>query len=805
MKFTLNWLKDYLDTDASLEQIVEKLTDIGLEVEGVHDPAATYAPFKVAYVESAQKHPDADRLKVCIVDTGKEKLQVVCGAPNARTGMKGIFAPSGAYVPGTDMVLKKGVIRGQESNGMLVSEREMGLSDEHDGIIEVSEDAAVGTPFAALYGLDDPVIEVGLTPNRADCAGVRGIARDLAAAGLGSLKDMDVPKIKYEGSSPISVRLDFNDENRDACPYFIGVHIKGVKNGASPAWLQKRMKAVGLKSISALVDVTNYISWALCRPLHVFDADKIKGDLCVRLAKEGESLEALDEETYMLPEFATVIADDNGAQAIGGIMGGMQSGCTDKTRNVFLEVAYFDPMRTAKAGRHLGIISDARYRFERGVDPVFLPDAAAIATKMILDLCGGSASAPVVAGAEPDWRREYDFDPDFTENMTGVKIDPKQQIEILNILGFEVKGAKAPYQVTPPSWRGDILGRADLVEEIVRIYGFEHIPALSVRRNESDTKEAETPMLSRARKARAKMAGRGLYECVTWSFMDGTKADLFGSQSQKQNAMALTLKNPISSELDRMRPSILPNLMMAAKRNADKGYPDNALFEVGPVFAGAKPQDQSLVATGIRAGRMGDRHWSGPEANRAADLYDVKADALAVLAAAGAPAENMQVTRDAPEWYHPGRSGALRLGKNVFAYFGELHPAVLEAMDVRENICGFEVFLNNIPAAKNKGTAKKLLVMEPLQPLSRDYAFLVDCKTSADDLVRAAVGADKALIKSAAVFDVYQGDKVEAGKKSVALNVVIQPQGESLKDQEIEALSQKIIASISERTGAKLR
>jgi phenylalanyl-tRNA synthetase beta chain len=801
MKFTLGWLKDYLETDSSLDEIVAKLTDLGLEVDGVHDPAAAFAPFAVAYVEAAEKHPDADRLKVCTVDTGIEKIQVVCGAPNARTGMKGIFAPAGSYVPGTDMVLKKGVIRGQESNGMLVSEREMGLSDEHDGIIEVADDVAIGTKFAALYGMDDPVIEIGLTPNRPDCAGIYGIARDLAAAGLGTLKHPEIPVVKGAFKSDISVSLVFEEGDKEACPYFVGCLIKGIKNGPAPKWMQNRMKAVGLKSISTIVDITNYLSYALCRPLHVFDADKLSGGLHARLAKEGETILALDEEEYTLSSDMTVIADDKKAHAIAGVMGGMESGCGLETTNVFLEVGYFDPMRTAKTGRALQIISDARYRFERGVDPAFLEDACAIATQMIVDLCGGKPSEPVIAGAQPAPSKPYEFDPALTVRMSGVGIPEDKQLAILKDLGFVIEGKKAPYQVSAPTWRPDILGKADLVEEIIRVYGYEHIPALSVRRAAGDPKIAETPSLRSARKARAILADLGLHECVTWSFMGGAQADLFGAQ----NAAALTLKNPISSALDRMRPSILPNLIEAAGRNYAKSYPDNALFEVGPVFHGTKPQDQEMVATAIRAGHMGPRHWSGENANRAVDLYDAKDDALAVLAACGAPASNMQVSRDAPQWYHPGRSGALRLGPKVFAYFGELHPAVLSALNVRERMCAAEVFLDRIPAPRNKGTEKAFLALNPLQPLSRDFAFMVGRDVAAADLVRAAMGADKKMITAAEIFDVYQGDNVAADQKSVALNVSIQPQEKSMTDEEIEALSKKIINSIETKTGAKLR
>ncbi len=802
MKFTLGWLKDHLETSASLNEIVRTLTAIGLEVESVDDPSETFAPFTVAYVESAEKHPDADRLKVCIVDTGKEKIQVVCGAPNARTGMKGVFAPSGSYIPGTDMTLKKGVIRGQESCGMLVSEREMGLSDDHEGIIDVTDrDPEVGTPFTALYGLDDPVIEIGLTPNRADCTGVRGIARDLAAAGLGTLKPLEVPKAKGGFDSPVAVELQFESGTEEACPLFIGRYIKGVKNGPSPDWLQRRLTAIGLRPISALVDITNYMSFDLGRPLHVFDADKLSGDIHVRLARGGETLAALNDKSYTLTDTMTAVCDQSGVIGLGGVIGGETTGCTEETVNVFLEVAYFDPMRTARTGRALQIVSDARYRFERGVDPAFVGPAAELATRMILDLCGGEASAITQAGAAPETDRAIAFDPAYTNKLAGIHIDETAQRAILDALGFEMHSNN----VHPPSWRGDIEGQADLVEEIVRIHGYDRLEPVSLGKPGVVTQNAETPSLTRARKARASLAQRGLYESVTWSFVGRDIADLFGAQHY-QTAAALKILNPISAELDQMRPAILPNLVAAAGRNHDRGFPDSALFEVGPVFYNALPDGQALVAAGIRAGHQGPKHWSGDESSRPVDAFDVKADALAVLEACGAPVQSLQATRDAPDWYHPGRSGTLRLGPNVLAYFGELHPAVLEAMDARETMAGFEVFLDNIPAPKKKtGPARPLLMLSPLQPVQRDFAFIVDSDIEAEVLVRAAQGADKALISRVEIFDVYQGKGIEDGKKSIALNVTLQPSDETLTEAVLETVSGRIVDNVTRKTGGQLR
>lgn len=797
MKFTLGWLKDHLDTTATLDEIARTLTALGLEVEGIEDRAALFAPFKVAYVEKAEKHPDADRLRVCIVNTGTEKLQVVCGAPNARTGMKAVFAPAGSFIPGTGITLKKGVIRGQESNGMMVSEREMGLSDEHDGIIDVAADVPVGTPFADLYGLNDPVIEIALTPDRADCAGVRGIARDLAAAGLGTLKPLKDEAVKGTIKSPIAVHLKFAKDNAHACPLFIGRYIKGVKNGPSPNWLQDRLKAVGLRPISALVDVTNYLSLDLCRPLHVFDADTLKGDIHVRLANKGETLAALNDKDYTLDDFMTAVCDDSGVIGLGGVMGGRTTGCGDNTVNVFLEVAYFDPARTAKTGRALQIDSDARYRFERGIDPAFTVPATEIATRLILDLCGGEVSEPVVAGAVPQWQRPISFDAALTKKLTGVDLPVDKQMAILKTLGFTVDGAT----VTPPSWRGDVEGKADLVEEVVRVFGYDNIPAASLTKDSTVTMNAETPSLTRVRKARTALAARGMDEGVTWSFIPAGQAALFGSND---NA-ALKLLNPISNDLDTMRPSVLPNLLSAAARNAARGYADCALFEVGPAFAGVKTTEQMVVAGGIRHGHTGPRHWSGTEAHRAVDTFDVKADAQAVLAACGLPEGGAQITRDVPAWYHPGRAGALKLGNKVVAYFGEIHPAVLEAMDVKGPACGFEVFLDNIPGGKKKGTAKTLLQLPPLQPLGRDFAFLVDDGVEGDAILRAVKNADKALIAEATIFDVYKGKGVEDGKKSVAVAVTIQPRDQTLTDADIEGLAKKITDSVAAKTGGQLR
>lgn len=801
MKFTLSWLKDHLDTDASLDRIVEALTSLGLEVESVHDRSTELAAFRIAHVLSAEKHPDADKLRVLVVDTGKEKLQVVCGAPNARAGLKGVFASEGTYIPGSDITLKKGVIRGVESQGMMCSERELKLSDEHNGIIELPEDAPVGASFAEYAGLNDPVIDISLTPDRADCAGVRGIARDLAAAGLGTLRPLkdgalNADPVKGGFKSPLGVEI----ERPDACPLFVGRYIKGVRNGPSPKWLQDKLLAIGLRPISALVDITNYLTFDAARPLHVFDADKVHGGILVRMGRPGETLAALNGKEYELDGEMTVVADLERAEALAGIVGGEETGCTEATVNVFLEAAWFDPTRTAHTGRRLGIDSDARYRFERGVDPAAVVQGAERATRLILDLCGGEASELVVAGSEPEWRRTIALRHGRVLGLGGVDVPTAEQHRILEALGFravEQADGRTVYEV--PSWRADVHGEADLVEEVLRVHGYDAIPATPMERDGTVPKPALTPGQRRAVTARRALAARGLFEAVTWSFMPSEVAGLFGPLDA-----GLRLVNPISADLDVMRPSILPNLIQAAGRNADRGFPDVGLFEVGPAYRDPTPKGQDLVAAGVRAGNAVPRHWAVKA--RAVDAYDAKADALAVLEAVGAPTANLQVTTDAPDWYHPGRSGVLRLGPTVLARFGELHPAVLDTLKVKGPVVGFEVFLDAVPQPKKKGgTAKPLLQLSAFQPVERDFAFVVDVQVEADRIVRAAKGADKTLIKDVGVFDVYQGAGVGEGRKSVAVNVTLQPTGRTLTEEDIEAIGQKIVAAVAKATGGSLR
>jgi phenylalanyl-tRNA synthetase beta chain len=673
------------------------------------------------------------------------------------------------------------------------------LSDEHKGIIEVDQNHAVGTPMSDIFGLNDAVIEINVTPNRIDCASVYGIARDLAAAGLGRLKPMPKPEINSAFKCPVSVKID--DESS---PHFMGRMIKGVKNGPSPEWLQAYLKSVGQKSISALVDITNFLSLDLCRPLHVYDAGKLKGGIIVRQSRAGETLAALNEKTYELPDGAIAICDDSGVIGLGGIIGGASTGCDANTVDVFLESAYFMPERIAKTGRQLAINSDARYRFERGIDPESTALGIDIATNMILEICGGTASEVVEAGAPVKWQRTINYDPALLQKLIGVDLPAAQQKSILESLGFNVEGA-GPFTVQPPSWRGDIGGAADLTEEIIRIYGFEHIPSVSVRCAETVPEAAETPLMARQRLARTALAARGFMDCITWSFLPGAQAELFGlTDAALKNAM--TLKNPISSDMDVMRPSILPNLITAAQRNHDRGFGNVALAETGPIFKSVKPDGQVMVASGLRIGQNAPRSWADSASARGVDAFDAKADALAVLSACGAPAAGAQITADAPSYYHPGRSGALRLGPTVLAYFGEIHPAILEAMDVTQQAVGFEVFLSQLPAAKGKkGTTIPLLKLESLQPLARDFAFIVRTQTPAEDIVKAAKASDKTLIREAGIFDVYSGKGVEDGHKSVAFTVMLQPVDKTLTDQDLEALSAKIIENVIKKTGGKLR
>ncbi len=799
MKFTTGWLREYLETSASLDEIVESLTNLGLEVEQVSDPAAALSAFSAAKVIEAKPHPDADRLQVCSVETKDGMVEVVCGAPNARTGLVGVFAPSGSIIPGTGDKLRKSKIRGVESNGMLLSERELGLSEEHDGIIELDADVPIGRPLAEILGLNDPVIEIAITPNRQDCLGVYGIARDLAAAGLGTLTDSLIQSVPGVFPSPVSVDLRFDGATADACPYFVGRTIRGVKNGPSPAWLQQRLQAIGLRPISALVDMTNFMTFAYGRPLHVFDADKIDGGLQVRLSNPGEKLLALDGKEYEFAGDVTVIADNSGPLALGGVIGGEPSGCTADTTTVFIESALFDPVRTATTGRRYQIESDARYRFERGIDPEFTAPGIEEATRLVLELCGGEPSEIVVAGAVPDWQRSIGFRPKRVGELGGIDLSPEDTTRILNALGFGVKNDGDDFEVSVPSWRSDVHGEPDLVEEVIRVHGFDAIPAVPLRGKSDVAQPVLTPRQQRARSARRALAGRGLLEAVTWSFTSQKMAEVFGGGSP-----ALRLANPINSELGVMRPSALSNLMAAVGRNLDRGAENFGLFEVGPAYSGTGPGDQSTEAAGVRVGQANPRHWSGDQ--RPVDAFDAKADVLTALGAAGLAPGKAKVQAGAPAWFHPGRSGTVQMGpQNVLAVFGEFHPAVLAALDLTVPAVGFQVFLDAIPPQKGKrNTAKTGYEAPDLPAVERDFAFLVDAAVRGGDVAAAAERADP-LVVGVAVFDVFTGEGVAQGQKSIAIAVRLQPTEQTFTDADIEAIGGKIVAAVTKATGGVLR
>jgi len=803
MKFTLSWLKDHLETTASLNEIVETLTRIGLEVENVENPAAKYAGFVVARVIEAKRHPNADRLWVCVVDAGGPPVEVVCGAPNARTGMKSVFSPVGTYIPGKKITLTKGVIRGVESNGMLCSAAELELSDDHDGILDLPDDARVGVSYASYAGLDDPVIDVSLTPNRPDATGVSGIARDLAAAGLGTLKTKAPTPVAGRFDCPVGVRLDFAPKDRRLCPAFALRLVRGVDNGPSPDWMQRRLRAIGLRPINALVDITNYVTFDRGRPLHVFDAAKVAGGLVVRRGRTGEEVLALDGRTYALDESIVVIADAAQVESIAGIMGGEHSGCDENTRDVLIESALWDPLNIAQSGRKLGITSDARYRFERGVDPAFCIPGAELATRMVLDLCGGEPSRLSVAGAPPKGTKLFDFPYTEVARLTGLDIPRAEGEAILAKLGFALVGDAS--QVETPSWRPDIDGKADIVEQIVRIVGVDSVPMNALERLEpSVAKPVLTLLQKRTRTAKRALAALGLREAVTWSFISKSNAELFGGGSP-----SLALVNPIAADLSDMRPSLIPGLGAAAERNARRGFRDIGLFEVGQVFFGTGENDQRMAAASLRrgaakAGRAG-RSWLG--GGEAVDTFDAKNDLFALLAALGVTTGGLQVVAGGPRFLHPGRSAMAQFGpQNVIGWFGQLHPETLEALDVEGPIAAFEIILDALPAPKSRPTrAKAKLERSEFMPVERDLAFVVGREIAAADLVKAAQGAERGLVASVQVFDVYEGRGVPEGRKSVAIAVTLQPRDRTLTDAEIDAVIAKIVAEAAKKTGAVLR
>jgi phenylalanyl-tRNA synthetase beta chain len=798
MKFTLSWLKEHLETDRPLDEIAEAMTMAGLEIEDIDNPAEALSAFTVVHVKTAEKHPDADKLKVCTVDTKDGEKQIVCGAPNAHAGMKAVYAPLGTYIPGADFALDKKPrkIRGVESYGMLCSAKELNAGEDHDGIIDLAGDWKVGDPAAEALGANDPVIDFEVTPNRPDWLGVDGIARDLAAAGLGKVITHQPKTIKGAFACPIDIKLEWEA----ACPVFGGRYIRNVKNGPSPDWLKRKLEAIGLRSINILADITNLVSYDRCRPLHVYDADKIGKTIIARRGKgEADTFEALDGKHYTPSAEQCVIADENACLGFGGVMGGEASGVTDTTVNVLIECAWFDPEITRATGRATGIESDARYRFERGVDTGSIQPGLDLATELVLELCGGEASEIVIAGEAPGVPEPIDFPVSEVNRLTGIDLPAERITEILQTLGFGVSGLGDSLHVDVPTWRRDCTQKADLVEEIARIHGFDKIEAISIPPLPGRREPTATIGQNRARHARRALAMRGYNEAVTWSFCHRDQAALFGGHGE-----GLELENPISSDLDVMRPTALVHLLTALQANADKGVDDPRLFEAGPVYLTDAPDGQRLAVAGVRFCAPG-RHWAG---TREADLFDAKADAIAALEAAGAPVDSLQVAAEARNWWHPGRSGALRLGpKNVLAEFGELHPRVLKALGVEDRVIGFEVVLDAIPSPKKKAAtkARPALNRAELTPVKRDFAFLVGDDVPADTLVRAARGADKAMIADVSVFDVYAGQGVPEGQVSLAIEAVIQPREKTLTDKEIDAIAAKIVASVEKATGASLR
>ncbi|HHG89714.1 MAG TPA: phenylalanine--tRNA ligase subunit beta [Devosia sp.] len=806
MKFTIDWLKEHLETEASVEQIVDTLTMTGTEVEAVEDQGEALAAFTIARVISAEKHPNADRLKVCMVDTGKgEPVKVVCGAPNAKTGMKGVFAPAGTYIPGTDFTLQKGVIRGEESNGMLCSERELMISDEHDGIIELPEDAPLGEKYAEYAGLNSVVIEVELTPNRGDCTGVFGLARELAAAGVGDLKDGSVaPVPATAGPTPVPIELRFGPDEPQACRMFAGRLIKNVRNGPSPEWLQARLRAIGLRPINALADITNYISYDRGRPLHVYDADKLTGTVHARMGVTGEKFDGLDDKPHEVDETMCVIADDNGVLGLGGILGGVSTGCTEETTNVLIECAWFDPMVIAATGRKTGIVSDARYRFERTVDPAFVKPGLELASKMVRDICGGEPCEPAIAGNIDIEEKVIDFPLSEIKRLTGLSISAPEARAVLKLLGFWSAGSSDTIKVAVPSWRSDVAIKADLVEEVMRIVGLDKVPVEPLERLAGVAKKMLTPIQNRRRIARRALAARGMDEAVTWSFVSEQQARKFGGGNG-----ALKLANPIASDLTDMRPSLLPGLLGAAQRNANRSFTDLALFEVGQVFADDTPEGQRSFASGIRTGTAGllgsGRHWQSSAG--AVDIFDVKADMAALLNALGIDMDKTQLVAEPADWAHPGRGGRVQLGpKNILGWFGELHPLRLTELDLTGPVVAFEIDLEALPNPRKKQTrAKPALNLSDLMPLSRDFAFIVDTDVPAGALLKAARSAHKNLVSEVSLFDVFEGKSLGEGKKSMAIEVTLQPRDKTLTDEEIEAVSARIIAAVEKATGGELR
>lgn len=803
MKFTYSWLKEHLDTDASVEEISTKLTSLGLEVDTVTNPAEALEPFIIAEISSAEQHPNADKLRVCQVYTGSETLQIVCGAPNARAGIKVVLAPVGSVIPTNNLKIKASKIRDIESHGMLCSARELDLGDDHNGIMELDEDAPIGESYALYTGLNDPVFDLEITPNRGDCLGIMGIARDLAAAGMGQLIPHEKPTFTQSSPCPITIELDFTEDRKHACPYFTGRVIRGVKNGPSPEWLQKKLRAIGLRPISTLVDITNYVTFAFNRPMHVFDLNKIKGNrIRVHTAQKGNKLLALDEKEYLLDDTMTVISDDSGVISLGGVMGGNSTGCDETTTDVLVESAFFDAIDVALTGRKLGIHSDARFRFERGVDPAFVQKGLDIGTQLILDLCGGQATESFLAGDMPQKNQTVYFDPKTVKTRGGITVSREKIETILQALGFGVTNQNCEYLISVPSWRHDVECPESMVEEICRVIGYDHIEEEELPHPQPaeffESRPGSIQNQRRRYRLRRLLASRGLCECNTWSFLDDKRARLFGGGQDE-----LRLCNPLSLEFEVMRPSLLVNLISGAGRNADRGLANSALFEIGAAYHPDFEHLQEIRVGGIRSHHPAPRHWLNKE--RDVDVFDAKADFMAILEACDVSPDTVLLKPEAPSYFHPGRSATVYLGpKTKLGVFGEIHPKILEDMDVDGPVVGFEVYLDRMPQTK-MAHQKKLLKLSSLQPIHRDFAFMVDCDAPVDAIINAARKVDRNLITDAQIFDVYAGKGIPEGKKSVALTVTFEPFEKTMTDDEINSLMDQIIVAVGSQAGGELR
>ncbi|PPR46202.1 MAG: Phenylalanine--tRNA ligase beta subunit [Alphaproteobacteria bacterium MarineAlpha5_Bin8] len=794
MKFTLSWLKEHLDTNWDLNKISSTLTNIGLEVESITDRSEELAPFKVAKVLNAYKHPNADKLKVCEVKSDNGTYQVVCGAPNAKTGMLGIFAPENSFIPGTKLKLKKTKIRDVESCGMLVSEREMGISDEHEGIIEVDQQYKIGDSFSVIYGLNDPIIEINITPNRSDCLSVRGIARDLQAAGAGKLKELKINITEGDYNSPIKWLRKFNKTNEKLCPGVSGRFFKNVKNTESPDWLKNKLLAIGLRPISALVDITNFVTFDLGRPLHVYDADKLEGDLSMRLANSGEKCKTLDEKEYVLSSDMIVIADEKKLHGIGGVMGGLDSGCSIETRNVFLEVALFDPVSVTKTGRKLNLQSDARYRFERGIDNTSIDWGVDKATELILKLCGGEVSKITKSQSIKKNQKIIDYDFSKTKTLGGIDISIDEQKSILQSLGFSFDNSK----IKIPFFRPDIDRSADIVEEIVRIYGYDKIKPVSILRDTKLKKQILSDQLKSFYKSKRIIASRGYYETVTWSFISNELSNI------QDNQCIVRIKNPISNDLDTMRPSIFPNLLNAINMNISRLFYNGKLFEVGPQFFGTEENEQSMVATGIIYGSRYIENWN--DEKRIVDAYDIKSDTFFILSQLNVPVENLLHENSTNNYFHPGKSAQLKIGKNIIAQFGEIHPYILQKFEIKTKVNGFEIYLDELSNFQTKKiSTKKAYHNNVLQAVERDFAFLFPQKVRAEEVIKLIKSINKQIMKKVTIFDVFEGNKLPEGTKSIAFKIILQPVEKTFTDNEIEKISDNIIDLISKNFEGKLR